>query len=87
MFRKELEMWIDRVEEGYAIAFDSTGKEYKVRTRSLPLRENDIITATVNENDEIVSARKQPSTMKVYFDEATALIEKLIGKAKEDDND
>ncbi|MBQ9429274.1 MAG: hypothetical protein IJU41_07000 [Clostridia bacterium] len=80
MYRKEIELWIDRVEEGYAVAMDLTGKEYKVLTRSLPLRENDVIVATVNENDEVVSARKEPTRMKEYYDEASELLKKLLGQ-------
>lgn len=80
MERKEIELWIDRVEEGYAVAMDLTGKEYKVLTRSLALRENDVIAATVDENDVIVSARKEPTHMKEYYDEAYELLKKLLGK-------
>lgn len=54
MSTEKIEMHIDRIEDGIAVAYDRFGKEYTMCEKIADIKENDIIDATVNEYGHII---------------------------------
>lgn len=55
MGTKRIELRIDRIEDGIAVAFDRNGNEYTISANIADVKESDIIDATVNEQGEIIN--------------------------------
>ena len=55
---KETELRVDRIEEGLAVAYDDDGREYTFCAKLADAAENDILLATLGENDAVVAATK-----------------------------
>ena len=55
---KETELRVDRIEEGLAVAYDDDGREYTFYAKLADAAENDILLATLGENDAVVAPTK-----------------------------
>ncbi len=75
MQTKTIQLRIDRIEEGLAVAFAEDGTAYTVRADIADLRENDIIAASVDAHGEILTAE-------ILHDETAAKKDELRLKLK-----
>ena len=54
MCETNMELRVDRIENGIAVAYSDTGREYRFAKRPKELRDGDIIRATIGKNGEII---------------------------------
>lgn len=77
---KKIELRVDRIEEGLAVAYDDSGAEYTFCAKLADVNESDILCATVSENGAVVEAQKLAEQTDSTLRDMQARLQRLFDK-------
>ena len=74
----EIELRVDRIEEGLAVAYDAGGREYTFCAKLANAAENDILLATVGDGGVVVAAKKLTEKTNAVLKDMHARLNRLF---------
>lgn len=77
---KKIELRVDRIEEGLAVAYDDSGEEYTFCTKLANVKENDILCATISDSGAVIEAQKLTGQTDSTLQDMQARLHRLFNK-------